>query len=76
MEALTLGKNWEEIKDLLHLKICNSNIHTSISHFMDIQQKVKESLATYIHRFKRGLPSPTMQPPSEYLLKVLRMLTL
>ena len=53
MEALTLGKNSEEIKDLLHLKICNSDIHTSISHFMDIQQKDKESLAAYMHRFKR-----------------------
>ena len=35
-EALTSGKCWEEIKDLLHLKICNSDIHTSVSHFMDI----------------------------------------
>ena len=52
-EALTLGKNWEEIKDLLHLKICNSDIHTSVSCFMDIQQKDNESLAAYIHRFKR-----------------------
>ena len=52
-DAITLGKNWEEIKDSLHLKLCNSNIHTSISHFMDIQQKDKESLAAYIHRFKR-----------------------
>ena len=52
-EALTLGKNWQEIKDLLHLKMCNSNIHTSVSHFMDIQQKDKESLTAYIHRFKR-----------------------
>ena len=25
-EALTSGKCWEEIKDLLHLKICNSDI--------------------------------------------------
>ena len=53
MEALTSGKCWEEIKDLLHLKICNSDIHTSVSHFMDIQQKDKGSLAAYIHRFKR-----------------------
>ena len=37
----------------MHLKICNSDIHTSISCFMDIQQKDKESLAAYIHRFKR-----------------------
>ena len=52
-EALTLNKTWEDIKDSLHLKICNSNIHTSISHFMEIQQKEKESLAAYIHHFKR-----------------------
>ena len=36
-EALTLSKTWEDIKDSLHLKICNSDIHTSISHFMEIQ---------------------------------------
>ena len=52
-EALTSGKCWEEIEDMLHLKICNSDIHTSVSHFMDIQQKEEESLAAYIHRFKR-----------------------
>ena len=53
LEALTLHKTWEEIKDSLHLKICNSDIHTSISHFMDIQQKEKESLEAYVHHFKR-----------------------
>ena len=52
-EALTSNKNWEEIKDCHHLKICNSDIHTSVSHFMEIQQKEKESLAAYIHCFKR-----------------------
>ena len=51
-EALTAQKNWEEIKDSLHLKISNADIHTSISQFMDIQQTDKESLATYVHRFK------------------------
>ena len=51
-EALTAQKNWEEIKDSLHLKISNMDIHTSISHFMDIQQTDKESLAIYVHRFK------------------------
>ena len=39
--------------DSLHLKICNSDIHMSVSHFMEIQQKEKESLAAYIHHFKR-----------------------
>ena len=52
-EALTLNKTWEDIKDSLCLKICNSDIHTSVSHFMEIQQKEKESLAAYIHHFKR-----------------------
>ena len=31
-EALTL-KTWEEIKDSLHLKICNSDIHMSCQSF-------------------------------------------
>ena len=53
MEALAQDKNWEEIKDSLHLKLCNSDIHTSASCFMDIQQKDNKSLAAYIHRFKR-----------------------
>ena len=52
-EALTAQKNWEEIKDSLQLKISNTDIHTSISHFMDIQQTDRESLATYVHRFKQ-----------------------
>ena len=52
-EALTLHKTWEEIKDSLCLKICNSDIHTPISCFMDIQQKEKEPLAVYIYCFKQ-----------------------
>ena len=52
-EAITSGKSWEDNKDLLQLKICNSNIHTSICCFMKIQQKEKESLTTYICHFKR-----------------------
>ena len=52
-DALSLHKTWEDIKDSLHLKICNSDIHMSICHFMDIQQKEKESLAAYIYHFKR-----------------------
>ena len=52
-EALTLNKTWENIKDSLHLKICKSDIHASISHFMEIQQKEKESMAGYIHHSKR-----------------------
>ena len=51
-KALIAQKSWEENKDSLHLKISNVDIHTSISWFMDIQQTDKESLATYVHRFK------------------------
>ena len=51
-KALTAQKSWEEIKDSLHLKISKADIHTSISQFMDIQQTDKESLVTYVHRFK------------------------
>ena len=51
-KALTAQKSWDEIKDSLHLKISNVDIHTSISQFMDIQQTDKESLVTYVHRFK------------------------
>ena len=56
-EALTSNKTWEEIKDSLYLKICNSNIHTSVSCLMEIQQKDKVSLAAYIHCFKREASS-------------------
>ena len=52
-EALIAQKSWDEIKDSLCLKISNADIHTSIGRFMDIQQTDKESLATYVHRFKR-----------------------
>ena len=52
IEALIAQKSWDKIKDSLHLKISNADIHTSISQFMDIQQTDKESLATYVHRFK------------------------
>ena len=52
-EALTSNKNWEEIMDCLSLKICNSDIHSSVSCFMEIQQNEKEYLVAYIHCFKR-----------------------
>ena len=52
-EALIAQRSWDEIKDSLHLKISNVDIHTLISQFMDIQQTDKESLATYVHGFKR-----------------------
>ena len=53
-EVPTSDKCWDDIKDILHLKLCNSDIHMLVSCFMEIQQKEIESLATYIHHFKRG----------------------
>ena len=40
-EALTSNNTWDEIRDSLHLKICNLDIHTSVSCFMETQQKDK-----------------------------------
>ena len=51
-EAINLDKSWDEIKDLLWLKLCSADIHTYTSHFMEIQQWEKKSLAGYIHWFK------------------------
>ena len=52
-EAISSDISWDDIKDALQLKICNSDIHSSISCFMEIQQEEKESLTVYIHHFKR-----------------------
>ena len=52
MEAINSEKTWDEIKDLLRLKLCTANIHTYTLCFMDIQQQEKESLAAYVHQFK------------------------
>ena len=52
METITSDKSWDKIKDLLWLKLCNANIHTYNSCFMEIQQQPKESLAAYIHQLK------------------------
>ena len=52
MEAINYEKTWDEIKDLPRLKLCNTNIHTYTSCFIDIQQWEKESLAGYVHQFK------------------------
>ena len=51
-EASQTGKCWDKIKGILRLKLCNENIHTYTSRFMEIQQKDNETLAAYIHHFK------------------------
>ena len=42
-EALQSDKCWDEIKDLIHIKLSNSDIHILVSCFMEIQQKDQES---------------------------------
>ena len=51
-EAISSNKSWDEIKDLLRLKLCNADIHTYTPWFMEIQQHEKESLSAYIHQFR------------------------
>ena len=51
-EATQTGKCWDEIRGILRLKLCNVNIQTYTSYFMEIQQKNNETLAAYIHHFK------------------------
>ena len=73
-KATQTKKCWDEIKAILRLKLCNANIHTYTSRFMDIQQKDNETLATYIHNFKTAesnvLLTMTLQQ-SVFLLKAL-----
>ena len=52
MEAISSEKTQDEVKDLLRLKLCNTNIHTYTSCFMDIEQREKETLAVYVYWFK------------------------
>ena len=52
IKAINAEKTWDEIKELLRLILCNANIHTYTSFFMDIQQWEKESSAAYVHQFK------------------------
>ena len=54
MEAINSEKTWDEIKDLLRLKLCNANMFTYTSHLMDIQQWETESLSAYVHQFRTG----------------------
>ena len=51
-EATQTGKCWDEIKGILRLKLCNANIHTYTSRFIEVQQKESETLDAYIHYFK------------------------
>ena len=51
-EAFQAGKCWDDIRHILYLKLCNVNIHTYTLHFIQIQQRVSETVAAYVHCFK------------------------
>ena len=51
-EAINYEQTWDEIKDVLRLKLCNANIHTYTLCILDIQEWQKESLAAYVHQIK------------------------
>ena len=71
-EAISSNKSWEEIKDLLCLKLCNTNIHTYTSHFMDIQQQERNPLqhtSTGLKQRQRDATSQMMLPQLEFSLK-------
>ena len=53
-KATQTGKCWDEIKGILRLKLCSVNIYTYTSKFMEIQKKDNETLAAYIHHFKKA----------------------
>ena len=36
MDTISSKKAWDDIKDLLRLKLCNANIHTYTSCLMDV----------------------------------------
>ena len=72
MEAINSDQSWDEIKDLLWLKLCNANIHTYTLHFMEIQKWEKNSLqhiSTGLKQRLRDTTSQMMLLPSESLSK-------
>ena len=65
-KAIQAGKCWDDIRDILHLKLCNANIHTYTSCFMENQQRGSETLAAYYTSFLKWKPRDvisTVTPP-------------
>ena len=48
-EVLHAEYCWDDIKDVLHLKLCSVNLHTYTLHFMEIQQRDNQTLVAYVH---------------------------
>ena len=63
---------WDEIKGILRLKLCNVNIHTYTSHFMEIQQNDNVTLAAFIHLFKTAAKQCTFNHDTVAICILLR----
>ena len=51
-KATQAGKCWDEIKGILHLKLCNGNICTYTSHLWRYSRRIMKHHIAYIHHFK------------------------
>ena len=60
-EALNSDKSWDEIKDLLHLKLCNLDIHVSWK-FNQRTRNLWQPTHTDLNGKPKGVASTTMQP--------------
>ena len=70
MEAINCDKYWEEIKDLLRLKLCDTNIHTYTLHFMESNSRKMNPLqpmSTGSKLKQRDVILQMMLPPLGFL---------
>ena len=52
-KAIQTGKCWDDMKDILRLKLCYTNINKyQYLYFIEIHKKDNETLAAYIQHFK------------------------
>ena len=69
-EALTLHKTWEEVKDSLCFKICNLDIHTSISYLWMFSKRKRnpwQHISIVLNRKLADVSLIMMPPLSEFL---------
>ena len=72
-EAITSNKSWDDIKDLLGLKLCNADIHTYTSCFMKSSSDKKDPSQHTSTDSRQKLIDATLQmiqPSSGYSSKV------
>ena len=74
-KALQSEKSWDKFKDMLHLKLCNANIHTChVSQKYNMgTMKPLQPMYTDLKQKPRSAVSKVTLQPSAALLKVSRM---